>query len=269
MRKRLAILIGLAVVLIAAIVLVTCENERSAEHYHQENINKSHPPASAPTRQGNSANQANNSHPEPACWHILLAWPNGITAWAIIATLFVIGWQSWETRQAAKAMQFSNMADIESKRARLVLKHEYEDREVGSRIEREHYIDAVNVGATIAEIFAIRVEFSSMNRKTFAHLDTMTFPDPSTSALHEPFILFPDESRRISSALSHVAVPEQIQRDIASDRLFAIWYGWIDFRDFSGAQRRHRFFCTYSHGNNAFYPFGPTGYNGEQRQNPN
>jgi hypothetical protein len=35
----------------------------------------------------------------------LIAWPEGITTWAIIATGFFIAWQSWETRKAAKAVE--------------------------------------------------------------------------------------------------------------------------------------------------------------------
>ena len=103
MWKRLAMLIALAVVLIAAIVFFTCKNERSAEDYQQENLNKSYPAATLPTHQSGSRHQAKNSNQKPACWQILLAWPTGITTWAILLTLFVISWQSWATARAAKA----------------------------------------------------------------------------------------------------------------------------------------------------------------------
>jgi hypothetical protein len=36
-------------------------------------------------------------------WNVLMAWPEGITTWAIIGTGFVIAWQSNETRRAASA----------------------------------------------------------------------------------------------------------------------------------------------------------------------
>ena len=35
--------------------------------------------------------------------YVLLAWPDAITTWAIIATGFVIAWQANETRKTAKA----------------------------------------------------------------------------------------------------------------------------------------------------------------------
>jgi hypothetical protein len=38
-------------------------------------------------------------------WYVLGTWPQGITTWAIIATLFAIAWQSNETRRAAKATE--------------------------------------------------------------------------------------------------------------------------------------------------------------------
>ncbi len=37
----------------------------------------------------------------------LFEWPDGITAWAIIATGFVIAWQSYETRKSAEAARDS------------------------------------------------------------------------------------------------------------------------------------------------------------------
>ncbi len=38
-------------------------------------------------------------------WYVLVAWPEGITVWAIIGTGFVIAWQSNETRRAAKSAE--------------------------------------------------------------------------------------------------------------------------------------------------------------------
>ena len=41
-------------------------------------------------------------------WEIgIVSWPAGVTAWAIILTLFVIGWQSNETRRSAAATERS------------------------------------------------------------------------------------------------------------------------------------------------------------------
>jgi hypothetical protein len=36
-------------------------------------------------------------------WYVLVAWPAGITTWALIATCFIVAWQSYETRESAHA----------------------------------------------------------------------------------------------------------------------------------------------------------------------
>jgi hypothetical protein len=44
---------------------------------------------------------------KPQGWHKLVAWPEGITAWAIMLTLGAIIWQALETRKAAIAARDS------------------------------------------------------------------------------------------------------------------------------------------------------------------
>jgi hypothetical protein len=51
--------------------------------------------------------KAQSSESSSQWWHELLAWPEGITALAIIATLFAIVWQSCLTRRAAVAAEDS------------------------------------------------------------------------------------------------------------------------------------------------------------------
>ena len=53
-------------------------------------------------------------------WYVLVAWPEGITAWAIIATGLVIAWQSTETRKSAQAAFLNTQALITSERPWLV-----------------------------------------------------------------------------------------------------------------------------------------------------
>ncbi len=43
----------------------------------------------------------------PASWVETFAWPNGVTAWALLLTLLAIAWQSAETRAAARATEES------------------------------------------------------------------------------------------------------------------------------------------------------------------
>lgn len=57
--KKILIITGVFLIVVCAIVFVTWRQQNTA--------------ASGP------------------CWHMLLSWPEGITGWAIIATLIVIG----------------------------------------------------------------------------------------------------------------------------------------------------------------------------------
>lgn len=38
-------------------------------------------------------------------WYVLIAWPDGIGLWAVIATVLVIGYQAWEMREATDVMR--------------------------------------------------------------------------------------------------------------------------------------------------------------------
>jgi len=48
---------------------------------------------------------ADQGKPKPPWWNVLLAWPEGITAWLLLLTLGVIVWQAWETRKAAQSAE--------------------------------------------------------------------------------------------------------------------------------------------------------------------
>jgi hypothetical protein len=92
----------------------------------------------------------------------LIAWPEGITTWAIIATGFVIGWQSWETRKAAKAvedqtrevaLQNSNLIAKERARVAIMFPRETSNMTIStaSRILMTNLaVNIVNQGGTVA-----------------------------------------------------------------------------------------------------------------------
>jgi hypothetical protein len=96
-----------------------------------------------------------NAAGEPR-WRVLLAWPEGITAWAIIATFIVIGWQSYETGRSA---DIANRALLSTMRPRLIIRHIVIHR--GTQISTFGVPDAdpwrvdfdtVNVGQSAARI---------------------------------------------------------------------------------------------------------------------
>jgi hypothetical protein len=122
--KKILIITGAFLIVVCAIVFVTWRQQNTA--------------ASGP------------------CWHMLLSWPEGITGWAIIATLIVIGWQSYET---ARSADIANRTLLSTMRPRLIVRHISIHR--GTKISTIGVPDAdpwridfdvVNVGQSTARI---------------------------------------------------------------------------------------------------------------------
>jgi len=107
MLKRwpvLATWLLLGAALVGTIALVTYEEKNAAIEYGRKCQAKSAAVAATCPKQKISSGDECRDPKEYVPWgYILIAWPDGITAWAIIATGFVIAWQSNETRRAARA----------------------------------------------------------------------------------------------------------------------------------------------------------------------
>jgi hypothetical protein len=107
MLKRVPVAVKIAggsVLVVGAIVSVTYEDHRATDKYQrvcQEQVSKV-PPGSG-KEDAASAKKCDDPKDYMPWWYKLVAWPDGIGGWALIATGFVIAWQSWETRSAAKA----------------------------------------------------------------------------------------------------------------------------------------------------------------------
>ena len=59
-----------------------------------------------------ASQDAEAGKPHPQWWYKLLSWPEGVTAWAVLLTLYAIVWQSWETRRAADATRDAAQAAL-------------------------------------------------------------------------------------------------------------------------------------------------------------
>jgi hypothetical protein len=53
----------------------------------------------------NPSQNAEDGHAKSQWWSVLIAWPEGITAWLLFITLVGILWQAWETRKAAQSAE--------------------------------------------------------------------------------------------------------------------------------------------------------------------
>lgn len=106
MLKRFAVLAGVAVILVAAVAFVACKYQASCSSNGDQGKDKTFSPAivvNAPAQNQQSDEKSGKSSNCVPCGQKLLAWPEGITVWAVLLTMLVIGWQSWETSISAKA----------------------------------------------------------------------------------------------------------------------------------------------------------------------
>jgi hypothetical protein len=105
MLKHLAILGG-GVLMIAAILAAAYYQQRNAVGggYDLKCIQPSEPSptSSSLTCKIYPSQDTEKGHPSPQWWNVLIAWPEGVTAWLLLLTLAVITWQAWETRKAAE-----------------------------------------------------------------------------------------------------------------------------------------------------------------------
>jgi hypothetical protein len=99
-------IVGAAIV-VAAIFFVACKQQNAAEKYKRHRAEYC-AALVATTEQKKSCAEETASARNYLPWrYILFIWPEGITTWAIIATGFVIAWQSSETRKAAQSARDS------------------------------------------------------------------------------------------------------------------------------------------------------------------
>lgn len=118
MLKTLAVL---AAVILGLTVYVSVQNQRAAEQAVHQADQK--PKAGAPSL-GHEEPQENTKNPQrnPPGWYRFFTWPDGMTTWAILLTLWAIAWQSNETKKAAQASRDSVALFLAKERARLTIK---------------------------------------------------------------------------------------------------------------------------------------------------
>jgi hypothetical protein len=106
MWKRLAILGGAIVIIAAIFVAVYYQQRHAIGEGYDIKCKQPSVPASASAELACKVQPSQNAEQGHSSWHwwyVLIAWPEGITAWLLMLTLGAIVWQAWETRKAAKA----------------------------------------------------------------------------------------------------------------------------------------------------------------------
>ena len=102
-------------VVLVVLVIAILATSRYTEHRKEANKNSAHQSSpSTPISQDDASKTGENAGKTeyPPSWVDTFAWPEGATVWALFLTLFVIAWQSAETREAAKATQTSAEATL-------------------------------------------------------------------------------------------------------------------------------------------------------------
>ncbi len=110
MSKRLFILVGIGVAIASAVIFVTCQQQNPCRNISNQDKGekaKSAIAAKSQTFDEKNVTESNSGFDCVPCRQKLLAWPEGITVWALLLTLLVVGWQSWETSISARAMNES------------------------------------------------------------------------------------------------------------------------------------------------------------------
>jgi hypothetical protein len=154
--RKLLVAISAAVILVAASIFVTCKYQ-AGSHQVQTCTNQHDGAATGTAALSNRKNATDNTQNRSevsSWWYLLLAWPEGITTLAIISTLFVIGWQSWETRKAAEAANLGMEITKTKERAKLLLTIEPLNPVVGEIPEAK--LRVTNVGESSA-IFGMAI----------------------------------------------------------------------------------------------------------------
>lgn len=152
-------------VAIGTITLLTYEEHKASDKYQRDC--QSHVSAVS------SARNSDNSYRTDECqdpkqympwWYVLIAWPDGITVWALLATLGAIVWQAVETRRAAtgainaaEATQRSIELTIHMQRARMGIRVR-PIKDIPNAFE----FHALNLGNTNAKIVYARGFFAKL-----------------------------------------------------------------------------------------------------------
>ncbi len=256
--KKYAIFVAVAVVLIAAIELAACHVSQPTERIvsidgHQITL--------APMSSVGDKHSSNDVKSEPPCWHKLLSWPEGITAWLLMLTLGGIIWQAWETRRSAEASALAAKVAkdglIAVQRPKVVVKLVFlfpgKLKDVGGTqiLEDDHHwrIGCVvaNLGGSKAEIIKSNLTIEALGIGSIDGL-LPNLPPYGTDYSFEQFSIEPGERQEKIIVLARQ--PETARFKFLWEQCIAgnhtdtsplICFGFFSYRDLSGVDRRTGF----------------------------
>ncbi len=237
-----------AIALVAgAIAVMTREEEQTRIEYKRECQSHIAAVPVASRQQANSADECKDPKDYMPWWYVLIAWPDGITTWAILATLAGILWQAKATASATNAaygsVQFAEAQWrllIEKERARVDIDAETKLKaEIFNGTDLMHLIAILrvrNIGETQARI---RSAGATLITKTAKSTTEDGDGNPSSLSLPDKFI----ESKApiVEVPVYHILFDtkaEEFADGIEKAVLSVHLYGFIEYETLGYCYRR-------------------------------
>jgi hypothetical protein len=175
-------------------------------------------------------------------WYALIAWPEGIGAWAVIATGLAIVWQSWATAGVLEHMRSESRARIEIRPGDIVVNNEEEDpywQEVGGLYWFiETYISLRNVGKSSAYI--VRCSGEAFVLQSGELLEDRSFNGHSLDI--SSAVIEPSEKIACDPTIIEFDLPiKEVVDLISQNEIYLIFRGFVEYET-QGTQWR-RDFC--------------------------
>lgn len=199
MLKCLAVLIVLFCLTVVAVPIQQKPSSKQDAQQSSRDAKQANVPAASITNNQATSYYEQPRESKPQGWHKFVAWPEGITTWAIMLTLGAIVWQAWETRKAAITMAQNTAAFTLSQRPIIACDphegiHPITDMVTNGRMR----LDLVNRGQTSAFhcVQEMWVEFVPRTANTdFSNMDNFEFTE---DAIHfappHQFSLYPSHT---------------------------------------------------------------------------
>jgi hypothetical protein len=197
----------------------------------------------------------------------LYRWYLGATvagvAGGLIGLVFLIV-QTVASKKSADAALLNTQALVSSQRARIVVEVSRIDKAIDRVGDFRFEAVAINTGSTIAEIIGVWALIHHCGIEVLRDFENAELPEPPDGAFREPHTIRAYDRWLFRTIDPSDLVPFEVKYDVADGKIYPVWYGWIQFRDFVGREHRQRFFFMYSEKSKKLLPVGPAGQNAEE-----
>jgi hypothetical protein len=241
LRRRLW-WVGAGLAICGAIVFAARKEHKAAQQYERDREIRCADWPASPAEQDKCKHDRDGPTDYLPWWYMLVVWPDGIATWAIIATGFVIAWQSYETRRAAAISQRALILEYRPRvivRTLKLIPITAEPEEIEDwRIE----MVIANVGGTMAYVqpWSLRMEWYDME-------DDRQIREIMQSS-GEGFDLAGGQSRGIEAAIegegfkiSMYTLGFSVQAAGKRQHRYPVASGTLIYRDDNGITRRTGF----------------------------